>query len=87
MENVVHSKLGEGRRIPVPAALCQRYGLKLGDPLVLEPAKDGFIVRSLESVVREVQTFCSSFASKHGGLLSEELIQERRAEAESEERA
>ena len=85
MGNVVHTKVGEGRRVAIPAELCQRYGLEPGDPVVLEPSDAGIVVRPLDAVIREVQAFFSDFHPKDG-LLSDELIRERRAEAAREER-
>jgi AbrB family looped-hinge helix DNA binding protein len=85
MGNVVHTKVGEGRRVAIPAELCQRYGLKPGDPVVLEPSDAGIVMRPLEAVVREVQAFFSDIRPA-GGLLSDELIRDRRVEADRESR-
>ena len=43
MANVIHTKLGEGRRVAIPAELCQRYGIEPGDPVVLEPTDSGIV--------------------------------------------
>ena len=34
MSDVIHTRLGEGRRVAIPAVLCQRYGLKPGDACI-----------------------------------------------------
>ena len=52
MSHVTHTKLGEGRRVVIPAELCQRYGLEPGDPVVLEPSDTGITVRPLDDVDR-----------------------------------
>ena len=80
MANVIHTKLGEGRRVAIPADLCQRYGIEPGDPVVLEPTDSGIIMRPLDVVIREVQAFFSDAAPKDV-VLSEELLNDRREEA------
>jgi bifunctional DNA-binding transcriptional regulator/antitoxin component of YhaV-PrlF toxin-antitoxin module len=55
MANVIHTKLGEGRRVAIPAELCHRYGIEPGDPVVLEPSDSGIVMRPLDAVIREVQ--------------------------------
>jgi bifunctional DNA-binding transcriptional regulator/antitoxin component of YhaV-PrlF toxin-antitoxin module len=85
MGNVIHTKMGEGRRIAIPAELCQRYGIEPGDPVVLEPSATGIMMRSLETVIREVQAYFAD-AAPTGVLLSDELMRDRRKEAEQENR-
>jgi bifunctional DNA-binding transcriptional regulator/antitoxin component of YhaV-PrlF toxin-antitoxin module len=85
MVNVIHTKLGEGRRVAIPAELCQRYGMEPGDPVVLEPSESGIVVRPLDVVIREVQAFFADTAPKNV-LLSDELIRDRREEAKREDR-
>jgi AbrB family looped-hinge helix DNA binding protein len=85
MANVVHTKLGEGRRVAIPAEVCQRYGLEPGDPVVLEPSEHGIVVRPLDAVIREVQAFFAGTVPP-GVSLVDELIRERREEAEREAR-
>jgi AbrB family looped-hinge helix DNA binding protein len=67
MGNVIHTKLGEGRRVAIPAELCQRYGIEPGDPVVLEPADSGIVIRPLDTVIREVQAFFSTIAPANEG--------------------
>ena len=85
MSNVTHTKMSEGRRIAIPAEMCREYGIEPGTPLVLEPAKSGIMLRPLESVVREVQTFFAD-AAPPDVVLSEELSRDRREEAAGESR-
>lgn len=85
MDHVIHSKLSEGRRVAIPAELCERYGIEPGDPVVLEPSDNGIIVRPLDAVIREVQAYFAD-AAPAGVSLSEELLRERREEAEREKR-
>jgi bifunctional DNA-binding transcriptional regulator/antitoxin component of YhaV-PrlF toxin-antitoxin module len=85
MENVIHAKLGEGRRVAIPAELCQRYGIEPGEPVVLEPSDSGIVIRPLDTVIREVQAYFAGIAPP-GVSLSEELLRDRREEAERENR-
>jgi bifunctional DNA-binding transcriptional regulator/antitoxin component of YhaV-PrlF toxin-antitoxin module len=80
MVHVIHTRMGGGRRVAIPADLCQKYGLQPGKPIVLEPSLSGIVVRRLETVIREVQAFFAD-AAPPDVLLSEELIRDRRAEA------
>ena len=83
MVNVIHTKLSEGRRVAIPADLCQQYGIAPGDALVLEPSATGIIMRPLDAVIREVQAYFAE-AAPASMSLSEELLRDRRAEAERE---
>jgi AbrB family looped-hinge helix DNA binding protein len=84
MTNVIHTKLGEGRRVAIPAELCESFGLEPGDPVVLESSDAGIVVRPLDTVIREVQAFFADAAPKNV-LLSEELLRDRREEAKRED--
>jgi bifunctional DNA-binding transcriptional regulator/antitoxin component of YhaV-PrlF toxin-antitoxin module len=85
MVNVIHTKLGEGRRVAIPAELCQRYGIEPGDSVVLEPTDSGIVMRPLETVIREVQAYFADLAPPDVKL-SEELLRDRREEAKREDR-
>jgi bifunctional DNA-binding transcriptional regulator/antitoxin component of YhaV-PrlF toxin-antitoxin module len=84
MNQVIHTKLGEGRRVAIPADICHEYHLMPGDPVVLEATPSGIVIRPLDAVVREVQAFFASVGPTDG-LLSDELIRDRRAEAARED--
>lgn len=85
MSHVIHTKLGEGRRVAIPAELCQRYGIEPGDPVVLEPSDSGIVLRPLDAVIRDVQAYFANVAPKNV-LISEELLRDRREEAKQEDR-
>jgi bifunctional DNA-binding transcriptional regulator/antitoxin component of YhaV-PrlF toxin-antitoxin module len=85
MDHVIHTKLSEGRRVAIPAELCQAYGIQPGDPVVLEPAESGIVLRPLHAVIRDVQAYFADVAPA-GVSLSEELLADRRQEAERENR-
>jgi bifunctional DNA-binding transcriptional regulator/antitoxin component of YhaV-PrlF toxin-antitoxin module len=85
MNQVIHTKLGAGRRVAIPANLCQQYGLEPGTPVVLEAGTSGIILRPLNEVIREVQAFFAGVAPAKV-VLSKELLQDRRTEAEQDSR-
>lgn len=85
MVHVMHTKMGEGRRVAIPADLCQEYGLRPGTPVVLEPSPSGIVVRPFKTVIREVQDFFADVAPPDV-LLSEELSRDRKAEAARDQR-
>jgi hypothetical protein len=60
--------------------------LQPGDQIVLEPSETGIVVRPLYTVISEVQAFFANIEPTDGTLLSEELIRDRREEAERESR-
>lgn len=84
MAHVIHTRLSDGRRIAIPAELCQRYGIEPGDPVVLEPMPDGVVLRPLQTVIRDVQAYFADVAPA-GVSLSDELLHDRRQEAERED--
>jgi bifunctional DNA-binding transcriptional regulator/antitoxin component of YhaV-PrlF toxin-antitoxin module len=85
MVHVIHTKMGEGRRVAIPAEMCHEYGLEPGTALVLEPTKTGIVVRPLQEVIHEVQAFFAD-AAPPGVRLSDTLIADRRREAEGDDR-
>lgn len=40
MTHYIHTKLGDDRRVAIPAKVCDRLGIAAGDPLVLEESAD-----------------------------------------------
>jgi bifunctional DNA-binding transcriptional regulator/antitoxin component of YhaV-PrlF toxin-antitoxin module len=85
MNQIIHTKLGEGRRVAIPADLCQQYGLEPGAALVLESSEAGIVLRPLNVVIEEVQAFFAD-AAPMDIVLSDELNRDRKAEAERENR-
>ena len=79
----VTGKVVEGGRIIVPAAFRQSLGLEKGDTVFMELHGDELRIRSARSALRRVQAKLRALAPNEGGV-SDELIAERRAEAESE---
>jgi AbrB family looped-hinge helix DNA binding protein len=85
MGSVYHTKLGEGRRVAIPAEVCDRLGLHTGDPLTIRIRDDGLHLVSFEQIIREVQEAFAPYRVP-GVSVVDELIRDRREEAAREER-
>jgi len=76
-------RAGERGRLVLPASLRKRIGLQEGDRLVVRVEPDNSLrLVSLTDQIRRVQGIFKDIAP--GVSLAEELIQERRAEAQRE---
>jgi AbrB family looped-hinge helix DNA binding protein len=73
--------VGDRGRIVVPAEVRQRAGLSEGTPLVLIETPDGLILLTREQIKARVR------ADLSGLDLVEELLAERRAQADAEDAA
>jgi AbrB family looped-hinge helix DNA binding protein len=71
--------------VVIPSSLRKELGIRPGDTLVIESDGDSLLVRTPERVLQEVQSAFASIAPP-GVLVSEELIRDRREEAERESR-
>lgn len=76
-------KIIDGGKLIIPAAFRRSLGFDTGDTVVVELDEDGLHVRSLSSAVRRAQQIVREFAPDDVSL-AEELIAERRIEAERE---
>jgi AbrB family looped-hinge helix DNA binding protein len=76
-------KIGEDGRVVIPSSLRKELGIKPGDTLVLESDGNSLLVRGYEQVLQEVQDAFAGTAPP-GLLLSEELLGDRRDEADRE---
>ena len=79
----VKGKLVEGGRIIVPAEFRRTMGLTKGDTVLMELHGDELRVRPARSALRRIQAKYRTLAPTEG-LVSDELIAERRAEADGE---
>ena len=77
---VIHTTLGPGRRVVIPAEVCRSFGLGPGSPVVIEASEGGVLLRPLDSVLHEVQAFFRDAASADVQL-TDEPAGDRRVEA------
>jgi len=76
-------KIIDGGKLIIPAAFRRSLGFDTGDTVVIELDEDGLHVRSLLSAVRRAQQIVREFVPDEVDL-ADELIAERRIEAERE---
>ena len=76
-------KIIDGGKLIIPASFRRKLGIDTGDTVVVELGEDGLHVRSLSSAVRLAQEIIREFAPDDVSL-ADELIAERRVEAERE---
>ena len=81
MNHTAH--LGSGGRVVIPAKLRKAIGLRTGDAVIIRLTDDGLVITTPERAVRGAQALVREYVPCHRQL-SEELIAERRQEAEQE---
>lgn len=79
------AKIIKGGKIVIPAELRRELGFAEGDRLVLEREGESLVIKSYQQVVREVQEAFRPFKPRDGSSLVDELIAERRKEAQQED--
>ncbi len=80
---VYRAKIDASGRILLPAELRAHHGLDCGDPVILVDDATGIEVKSTAEAVREAQKLFKS-AAPRDRVLSDELLHDRRQEAERE---
>lgn len=79
-----HAKLIKGGKVVIPAELRRELELHDGDTLVFEREGDAIVLKTYGQVVREVQARFKPLVRDRTRSVVDELIAERRAEAERE---
>ena len=77
------ARIGEGGRLIIPAKMRKELDLKVGDHVVLEVDDRELRIRSLKEAVARAQALVRRYIPE-GRNLADELIAERRREAERE---
>lgn len=77
------TKLGANGRIVLPAAFRRALGVAEGDELVLILEDDGLRILSLSAAIRRAQALVRRYVPE-GARLSDELLADRRVEAEQD---
>jgi bifunctional DNA-binding transcriptional regulator/antitoxin component of YhaV-PrlF toxin-antitoxin module len=80
VEHVYYAKLGDSRRLALPAGLCRELGLLPGELLLLTTAENGLIVSSLRHQAERMRHELRDMLGK-GKPLTDDLKQLRKAEA------
>jgi AbrB family looped-hinge helix DNA binding protein len=82
MDSVSRGKVSSGR-VVLPAAWRKEFGIEDGSVVVFSRTKHGIEIKTLDEVIKEAQALCAKYI-KPGVSLVDELIRERREEAERE---
>jgi len=78
-----HLKIGDGRRIVLPADVCDSLQLGIGDTVIVAVEDDHVTLRSVDSAVERFQALVAEKVSA-GTSLVDELIGERQENARRE---
>ena len=81
MEREQVVRMGSAGRFVIPAKLRKAIGLKPGDPVIVRLSEEGLILTTPELAIRTAQALVRKHVSRDQRL-ADELIQERRHEAE-----
>jgi antitoxin PrlF len=76
-------RMVSGGRIQVPAEVRRILGIADGDPLIMEVVDDELRIRSHRASIQRIQAMVRAFVPA-GVSLADELIADRRREAENE---
>lgn len=77
------AKIGPGGRIVIPAAMRKALGVDMGDTVILKEENGELRITSLDQTIRHIQNVVRQYVPENVSLV-DELIAERRAEAERE---
>jgi AbrB family looped-hinge helix DNA binding protein len=79
-------RITSGGRIVIPAEIRQALGVKEGEEVLLTKDEGGFRLTSYQEAIGRAQALFARLKSDNGKSLVDELLKERRAEVEQEER-
>ena len=82
--STARAKIDKAGRLLIPAKLRTELNLVPGDPVVLEARGDELHVRPYRQAIREAQAIIRKYIPDRDRSLVDELIAERRQEAERE---
>jgi len=80
---VHRTRITEGGRVVIPAEFRRELGLNPGDSVVIDIADGELRIRSLRAAVQRAQALVRRYVPADVNL-SDELLRDRRAEAERE---
>jgi bifunctional DNA-binding transcriptional regulator/antitoxin component of YhaV-PrlF toxin-antitoxin module len=78
-----HVRIEAGGRLTIPQALLEELELAVGDPVILEVEEGELRLRPQKRAIAEIQALVRAYVPE-GVSLADELIAERRREAELE---
>jgi AbrB family looped-hinge helix DNA binding protein len=81
--SAIRTKVAEGGRVVIPAEYRRAMGLHVGDEVVIRLEGDELRLTTLDQAIARAQSTVRKYVSE-GRSLVEELLAERRREAERE---
>jgi antitoxin PrlF len=83
--NVQKGKIVSGGRLQLPAEMRKQLGFEEGDAVLMEVVNNELRIRSQRESIKRIQELLKPLRPNEGEkLMSEELIADRRKEAENE---
>lgn len=82
--STVRTRIDQAGRILIPAKLRKEMQVAPGDPVVLETKGDELHLRPYRKAIREAQAIIAKYIPDRERSLVDELIEQRRREAEDE---
>jgi len=82
--STARTRIDRAGRILIPSKLRKELKIGPGDPMVLETKGDELHLRPYRSAIREAQAIIARYIPDRDRSLVDELIEERRQEAERE---
>ena len=83
MSDVVRTKVTQGGRIVIPAEMRRRLGIEIGDDVSVAVDGGSLRIQTQKESIKRAQALVRKFVPE-GVSLVDELISERRREAENE---
>jgi AbrB family looped-hinge helix DNA binding protein len=82
--STAHAKIDKAGRLAIPAKLRRELGIATGDDVVIDAREGELHVRPYQKAVAEAQAIIRKYIPDQDRSLVDELIAERRKEAERE---
>jgi bifunctional DNA-binding transcriptional regulator/antitoxin component of YhaV-PrlF toxin-antitoxin module len=76
-----HVRVSDGRRVVLPSEACKQLGIEIGDTVIVDVAAGKVELHSFDTTLSEFRALLASKVPL-GVSLVDELLAERRAEAE-----
>jgi AbrB family looped-hinge helix DNA binding protein len=76
-----HVRVSDGRRVVLPAEVCRQLGIDVGDTVIVDVTEGKVQLHSFDTTLADFRSLLSSKVSPSVSLV-DELLAERRAEAE-----
>ncbi len=83
MQTIIRTKVTQGGRIVIPAEMRKQLGIEIGEEVNLTLEDDSVKISTQKIALRRIQEAVKLFGPRDGSIV-DELIADRRKEAENE---